>query len=47
MGKGKSYCTLEEFNNHKMNVNDIDLSNVWQELDYFIKPVITKNIFEY
>lgn len=47
VGKGKSFCTLEEFNKRKMRVEDIDLSNVWQELAYFIKPVVVKNIFDF
>lgn len=47
VGKGKSYCTVDEFKEHKGTINDIDLSNVWDELDYFIKPQITKNIFEF
>ncbi len=47
VGKGKSYCTLEEFQKHKLRIEHIDLSNVWNELDYFIKPVVVKNIFAY
>ena len=47
VGKGKSFCTMEEFNAHKLSYTDIDLDNIWKELDYFIKPVITKNIFEF
>ena len=47
IGKGKSFCTLDEFNAAKLTVNDIDTKNFWLELDYFIKPVTTKNIFEY
>ena len=47
VGKGKSFCTIEEFNANKMTIHDIDYSNVWMELDYFVKPVVTKNIFDY
>jgi len=47
VGKGKKYCTVEEFKQHKLKVSDIDLTNFWMELDYFIKPPITKNIFDY
>jgi len=47
VGKGKSYCTLEEFKEHNLRLEHIDLSNVWSELEYFIKPVVTKNIFDY
>lgn len=46
-GKGKRFCTIEEFKQHNMKVEDIDLENVWKELDYFVKPVITKNIFDF
>ena len=47
IGKGKSYCTVEEFKEHKLRIDNIDLSNVWSELNYFIKPVVTKNIFDF
>ena len=47
VGKGKSFCTIEEFKANNMNIHDIDYSNVWMELDYFVKPVVTKNIFDY
>ena len=47
VGKGKSFCTLEEFNNHNLRYEHIDLDNIWKELDYFIKPVVTKNIFDF
>jgi len=47
VGKGKSFCALEEFKNNKLKVDDIDLTNVWKELDYFVKPVVVKNIFDF
>ena len=47
VGKGKNYCTLEEFKEKNLNISDIDLSNVWQELVYFTKPVVVKNIFDF
>jgi hypothetical protein len=47
IGKGKSYCTLEEFKKHNLKIQDINLENVYSELEYFTKPVITKNIFDY
>jgi DNA polymerase elongation subunit (family B) len=47
IGKGKSYCTLDEFKQQGMKLSDIDLENVWNELDYFIKPQINKNIFDF
>lgn len=47
VGKGKSYCTIDEFNKHNLKYTDIDLGNVWGELDYFIKQTVTKNIFSF
>jgi len=51
IGVGKSndkrFCTYEEFKQHKMTINDIDDENFWKELNYFIKPVVTKSIFDY
>ena len=47
VGKGKQYCTVEEFKAHNLNIDHIDLDNVWKELDYFLKPVITKGIFDF
>ena len=47
IGKGKSYCKLEEFKERKLGIDSLDLDNVWKELEYFIKPTIAKNIFEY
>jgi len=47
VGKGKSYCTIEEFREKKLKIEDIDLSNVMKELDYFIKPPVVKDIFSF
>lgn len=47
VGKGKQFCTVEEFEQHKLKLSDIDLGNVWLELGYFIAPIVTKNIFDY
>jgi DNA polymerase elongation subunit (family B) len=47
VGKGKSYCTVEEFNKHNLKYTDIDLSNVWNELEYFIKEPPKVNIFSF
>jgi len=47
VGKGKSYATLLEFTEHNLTIGDIDLDNVWNELGYFLKPVVVKNIFAY
>ena len=47
IGKGKKFCTLEEFNKRGLRYTDVDLDNVWHELSYFIKPIVTKNIFDF
>jgi hypothetical protein len=46
-GKGKHFCTLEEFKKNNMSVNDIDYDGFLKELEYFIKPVVAKNIFDF
>jgi len=47
VGKGITLCTVEEFKERKLQISDIDMSSFWNELDYFIKPQVTKNIFDY
>ena len=47
VGKGKSYCTLTEWKEHGLKVSDIDLENIFGELEYFMKPIQTKNIFQF
>jgi len=47
VGKGKRYCTVEEYKENNLRIEHIDLSNVWKELDYFIAPQVMKNIFEF
>jgi DNA polymerase elongation subunit (family B) len=47
VGKGKKYCTVEMFKANKMKMEHIDTDNFWKELEYFIAPAITKNIFDY
>lgn len=47
VGKGKHYCSIEEFKKHNMTIDHIDLDNVWKELNYFIKPVKTKTVFDF
>jgi len=37
VGKGVKYCTIQEFKDYKMGLSDIDLTNFWKELNYFIK----------
>jgi hypothetical protein len=36
VGKDRFYCSVEEFKNNNLNINNIDLRNVWSELSYFI-----------
>jgi len=35
VGKGKKYCTMDEFKKHNLRLEDIDLTNVYRELGYF------------
>jgi len=37
VGRRKLYCTIGEFKQKKLSLNDIDLENVWKELSYFIE----------
>jgi hypothetical protein len=42
VGKKIKYCTDEEFKKYKMDIGDIDFTNFWKELNYFIeekKPI--------
>lgn len=45
--KSKRYCTIEEFKERNLNISNIDLTNVYKELEYFTKPVVMKNIFDF
>jgi len=47
VGKKKKFCTLEEFKERSFKIEHIDLDNVWKELDYFIKPVVTAKLFDF
>lgn len=38
VGGNVKYCTIDEFKQHKMSINDLDLSSIWSELEYFIEP---------
>lgn len=37
VGKGKKYCTIEEFKKNNLTINDIDFKNIWRELEFFIE----------
>jgi DNA polymerase elongation subunit (family B) len=47
VGKGKSYCTIEEFHKHNLRLEHIDLENVFNELEYFTKSTVNVNIFSF
>lgn len=47
VGKGKKYCTLAEFKEKKLNMQDLDLKSVWNELGYFIDIPKPKSVFEF
>lgn len=47
IGKGVKYCSVEEFKELNMSIDDIDLSGVWKELKYFVKEPKTKSLFDY
>ena len=47
VGKGKSYCTEDEFKERKLNWTHIDTTGIWKELDYFIKPQKVISIFDF
>ena len=47
VGKGKAYCSIDEFKQHNLKYTDIDLEGVYAELDYFIKQPIKTNIFSF
>jgi len=47
VGKGKHYCNDDDFKKFKLTTENIKLDNVWKELEYFMKPVQVKNIFDF
>lgn len=47
VGIGKSYCTIEEFEENNLKWTDIDLDNLWKELKYFIQPLKVVTIFDF
>lgn len=47
IGKGVKYCSVEEFKELNMSIEDIDLSGVWKELKYFVKEPKTRSLFDY
>jgi DNA polymerase elongation subunit (family B) len=48
VGKDKKrYCTMEEFKARGLTISNIDLDNVWKELDYFLVQPKIANLFDY
>jgi len=47
VGKGKKYCTMEEFKSNNLRFDNIDLDNVWSELDYFIQAPKAVKLFDF
>lgn len=47
IGKGKSFCTMEEFKKHNLKIDHIDLDGVYSELEYFTKAPVTRDIFSF
>ena len=48
VGKKKSYCSFDEFQQQGLTVNDINLDGIWGELDYFVEKkgiIYLKNVF--
>jgi len=46
-GKGVKYCTYEEFKKCNMGISDIDFTNFWKELNYFIKIPKHVSLFDF
>jgi len=47
VGKSIKYCSIEEFKKYDMDISDIDFTNFWKELNYFVKPKKNINLFNY
>jgi len=41
VGKGKRYCTLQEYKDNDLVIEDIDLSKMWSELKHFTNIPVT------
>lgn len=44
IGIGNKYCTVEEFKDNNLTIDDIDLSGIWSELGYFIEKKEEKGL---
>ena len=47
VGKGIKYCNVEEFEKYNMDIGDIDFTNFWKELNYFVKERKQPKLFDY
>jgi len=47
VGKKKKYCTLEEFKEKGMKINDLILDNIYRELKYFTKQQQTQSLLAF
>jgi len=47
IGKKVKYCSVEEFKKYDMDISDIDLTNFWKELNYFVKPKKELSLFDF
>jgi DNA polymerase elongation subunit (family B) len=47
VGKQIKYCSIDEFNKYDMSINDIDYTNFWKELNYFIETKKTYDLFNW
>jgi DNA polymerase elongation subunit (family B) len=47
VGKGIRYCSVDEFKKYKMTIADIDFTNFWKELNYFVKKQEFCNMFDF
>jgi hypothetical protein len=47
IGKKVKYCNIDEFKKYDMKISDIDFTNFWKELNYFIKPKKEYDLFSF
>jgi DNA polymerase elongation subunit (family B) len=39
VGKGKRYCTLEEFKKNNLKISDINFDKFWSEMEFFVNDI--------
>lgn len=47
VGKGVKVCSVQEFEQYKMDVSDIDFTNFWKELNYFVKEQAAPSLIDW